>query len=498
MADSYDILQEQLAERYQKLHEDPCCEQDVVVLPSLSLDGVYASSIEGLEHYEERMLFTLNLLRYPRTRVIYLSSQPIDTVTVDYILSLIGGVPTAHMRSRLFMLSTQDGSPTALTEKILRRPRLLARIKDLLRPGVAHITCFAVSAAEQRLALALDVPLYGVHPDLLSLGSKSGSRALFKEAGISLLPGEENLRDENDIIDAAYRLCHSYPNTRRVVVKQDSGFSGQGNAVLDVSKIDVAALGQEQAKLRIRDQLPLMRFGDEGQSWAGFLEKFSAEQGIVEIFLEGDDKRIPSGQLRVSPLGTVDPVSTHDQIANDPEGQVYAGCRFPADSAHRDLVMRDSMTVGNLLREKGAIGRFAVDFICVKEADAWRHYAIEINLRLGGTSHPMMLLKMMTNGTYDSDSGLYLTRRGEAQYYVASDSLQSERYIGLLPEDLLDIGAMNDLHYQYWNDAGVIFHMLGGLSEFGKLGITAIGRSREEADLFFQKTQDVLANQCSK
>ena len=44
------------------------------------------------------------------------------------------------------------------------------------------------------------------------------------------------------------------------------------------------------------------------------------------------------------------------------------------------------------LAEKGAMGRFAVDFISVQQpAGDWKHYAIEINLRRGGTTHPFLM-----------------------------------------------------------------------------------------------------------
>ena len=38
----------------------------------------------------------------------------------------------------------------------------------------------------------------------------------------------------------------------------------------------------------------------------------------------------------------------------------------------------------------------------------------------------------------------------------------------------------------------VLFHLIGAVSEFGKLGLTAIGDSREEADALYYKTLEVL------
>jgi hypothetical protein len=45
------------------------------------------------------------------------------------------------------------------------------------------------------------------------------------------------------------------------------------------------------------------------------------------------------------------------------------------------------------LRDKGVLGRFAVDFISVKNKNGWTHYPIEINLRKGGTTHPYIMLQ---------------------------------------------------------------------------------------------------------
>ncbi|MGD8317346.1 MAG: peptide ligase PGM1-related protein, partial [Myxococcales bacterium] len=198
-------------------------------------------------------------------------------------------------------------------------------------------------------------------------------------------------------------------------------------------------------------------------------------------------------QLRISPQGSLDLISTHDQLVEGVDGQVYAGCRFPADAAYRMAIQRDALRAARVLQDQGAIGRLAVDFICVRVEDgSWQHFAIETNLRLGGTTHPMMLLRMMTDGRYDPDTGLYLTPRGEPQFYVATDSMCSDSYRGLLLEDLLDIAAVNGLHYQAWSESGVLFHFTGALSEFGKLGITAVGKSPEEAEQWFERTRLVL------
>lgn len=490
-------LQSHLGRRWTLADGDGPEPRDIVVVPSLSFDGIDTVSIDGVLHYEERMLFALNLLRHPRARLVYVTSAPIHPAAVDYMLSLISGIPNEHMRGRLTVISLYDNSLVPLSQKLLRRPRVIERIRRLIRPECAMMTCFTVSELERSLSVALGIPLYGVDPDLRWLGTKSGSRWAFRKAGIPLLPGAEGLRTEGDVVEAIDGLWTDHPDLERVVVKQNTGFSGQGNAIVDLrplGRVAPRSTAIRDARLgAIADALRTMRFVDPRQNWETFQTKLGREGGVIEAFVDAAGKRASSCQLRISPEGSLDLISTHDQLVEGVDGQIYAGCRFPADAAYRMQIQQDALRAAEVLQDQGAVGRLAVDFICVQVDDgSWRHYAIETNLRLGGTTHPMMLLRMMTDGRYDPNTGLYLTPRGEPQFYVATDSMSSDSYRGLLVEDLLDIAAVSGLHYQAWSESGVLFHFTGALSEFGKLGITAVGKSPAEADHWFEQTRLVL------
>jgi hypothetical protein len=97
-------LQSHLGPRWALADGDGPEPRDIVVVPSLSFDGIDTIPIDGAIHYEERMLFALNLLRHPRARLIYISSAPIHPAAVDYMLSLVSGIPNEHMRRRLTVL----------------------------------------------------------------------------------------------------------------------------------------------------------------------------------------------------------------------------------------------------------------------------------------------------------------------------------------------------------------------------------------------------------
>lgn len=231
-------------------------------------------------------------------------------------------------------------------------------------------------------------------------------------------------------------------------------------------------------------------------SWEQYEAKFQAMGGIVEEFIPGAIKHSPSAQFSVDPRGDCAAVSTHEQVLGGDSGQIFLGCRFPANSEYRLAIQERGARVAQVLAAKGVLGRFAVDFVSVREGDAWRHYAIEINLRKGGTTHPFIMLQFLTDGHYCPDTGEFLTPAGDPRCYYASDNLESTRYRGLTPYDLVDIAVMNGLHFHAATGEGVAFHLIGALSEFGKLGVVCIGRNEARAYELYRQTVEVLDREC--
>ena len=125
-------IQEGIIHQYEKIFPDDLAERTVVIVPSLTLDMEILSKIKGSIHYEERLLCLLMLLRMPRTKIIYISSMPLSEVIIDYYLHLLQGITGRHARKRLTMLSCNDLSRKPLTQKIIERPRLIGRIKELI------------------------------------------------------------------------------------------------------------------------------------------------------------------------------------------------------------------------------------------------------------------------------------------------------------------------------------------------------------------------------
>jgi hypothetical protein len=165
------------------------------------------------------------------------------------------------------------------------------------------------------------------------------------------------------------------------------------------------------------------------------------------------------------------------------------GCRFPADTAYAASIMKDAARVGRKLADEGVLGRFALDFVAVRRAGgSWETYAIEINLRKGGTTHPFLTLQFLTDGTYDSDAAVFTTPSGHPKCFVASDDVESPRYRTLTHDDLFDIAMRHRLHFDPSRHTGVVFHMMSSLGDRGRFGLTAVADTHDDAEALYRKT----------
>lgn len=450
----------------------------MVVVPSLSFPPAELRKITGVVHYEERMLFTLLFLREPGLRVVFASSLPIDPAIVDYYLRFVPD--EADARRRLALIELDDPRPESLTSKLAGRPRDCARLREAAGPpDQAYMLTFNVTPAERQLSEQLGLPLYGPPAHLAWLGSKTGSRRSGRRAGVSVLYGAEDLWSLEEIDAAIERVRAHSPHADAVVVKLNNGFSGQGNVVVE---LDGPHLPLAECKAT---------FCGDGEDWSSFEAKVAAEGAIVEEFVRHEPMVSPSVQVRIAPGGQFELLSTHDQVLGGPQGQVYLGCRFPADAEYRPTIQEAATRVARLLAADGVMGSFGIDFLVAKGAGGNAVYLSEINLRMGGTTHPYWMARLATGGTYDAGTG-DLSVDGEHRRYVATDNLKSASLVGRSPASVIEEIDRAGLAFDRRTATGVTLHLLGALREHGKMGATCIARSLDEADALAAEMEDRL------
>ena len=485
----FDQLQKKLIPLWksiERLNQDP---QTIVVVPSMSIDAIGSGTL--MQAYEERFLFLLLLLRQPRARLIYVTSQMILPNIIDYYLDLLPGVIPSHARPRLFLIAPLDGSARPLSDKLLDRPRLIERIRSLIMdPARAHLVPFNTTDREKELALRLGIPMYGADPKFFSLGTKSGCRKIFMEENVPHPLGYEDLGSKEEVIKAIAQMRVKKPSIQQVLLKLNEGVSGEGNAIIDLTGLPPPGNSKELSVLE--ERLRAMKFELPDVTYESYMQKLEERAAVVEERIIGEEFRSPSVQLRITPLGAVDLLSTHDQLLGGPSGQSYLGCVFPADTGYASLITREAAKIGRRLAKEGVIGRFALDFVVVRSSGKWEPYAIEINLRKGGTTHPFLTLQFLTDGTYDPDTAIFTAPNGRQKFFVASDHVESPRYRTLTPDDLFDIVVRHNLHFGQTRQTGVVFHMMSALGELGRTGLTAVGNSHEDAKATYDRAVAVL------
>ena len=450
----------------------------IVVLPSITFPEEELRKITAIEYYAERMLYALLWLDHPEMRIVYITSSPVDPAIVDYYLSFVDA-PDA--RDRLEMVTLDDPDPASISAKLLSRPELVDRIKDVVATDDAYILPFNVTPLEVQVSHLLQMPLYGPRADHVSWGSKSGARQLAREVGVEVPRGEEDLRSVAEVELAVRRLRDTDPKAGAAVIKLNNGFSGKGNAIVELADVEVPFTDS-----------PITFCADE-EEWNTYGPKIAYEGAIVEELIRTSGTVSPSAQFRIAPNGEVEAISTHDQILGGPVQQVYLGCRFPASPEYRLQIQELGLQVAKALAAEGVIGPFGIDFIATPDAGRrrWRIYMSEINLRMGGTSHPFFMARFVTNGRYDPTTG-NLIADGRAKHYVGNDNLHSDNFVGLQPARVIQAIRQAGIAFDRGTKTGVTLHLMGALPEYGKVGGLAIGDSADEADQLYLRLVEIL------
>ncbi|GAA2210690.1 peptide ligase PGM1-related protein [Nonomuraea monospora] len=440
-------------------------EGTLVVVPSLSLPQDELRRITGARSYEERLLFLLLTLREPGVKVVYLSSAPVDPDIIDYYFAFLPDPDDAA--KRLTLISLDDPWSQPLTRTLLDRPDAVEQLRAAI-DGDAWLVPFVLSELEEELASLLNVPLYGPATSLSYYGSKSGAREVGHEAGVPMARGFGDVRSELQIEEALEALPGE-----RVIVKLNDAYSGLGNAI--VTKADRSSIS----------------FSAAGETWDHYLRKVRDRGAVVEEFIEHRPLYYPSALAQITPGGEAQVLATHDQVLGGPNGHVYQGCTFPAAPEYRAEVGESAARIARILADRGVVGLFGMDFFALKADAGYAALLCEINLRIGGTTHPFGAAVLTTGATYDPATG-HLMSGDQPKFYTATDNCAAGCLRGRTPGEVMRTADRLGVGFDAQRRTGNVFHLLGAIPEHGKLGFTSIGDSREEADELHALTRRLL------
>lgn len=451
----------------------------VIAMASYSLSDSllqhYGARIPAMEH---RYLNAALLLCRIDCDFVFVCSLAPEPEVLAYLRDLVPPAVGRRMQRRVHHVALDDPSPRPLAEKLLDRPDLLAEIRGLVGGRTAVIEPWNVTEHEVAVALALGVPINGTAPGLRSTAFKSAGRTLFHRAGVPVPLGREDVHSVDDVAAAAEWVRASRPAVGAVVLKLDDSGAGDGNVVVHL-RDESGSPRDPHALLADIEALP-----------AWFLDDLAAGGGVVEEMVVGDSLRSPSVQVDLVPGGGVRVVATHDQVLGGSSGQVYLGCRFPADASYAPDLAGYGEAVGRELAVRGCAGRAGVDFMAARTGDRpWALTALEVNLRKGGTTHPFSALRSLVPGHYDAAAGAWITDAdGGPRAYRSTDNFVDPSLAERSPQSVIDAVRGAGLQFDGGTGTGVVLHMLGCLAVDGRFGATAIGRTPEHADELFAAT----------
>ena len=446
-------------------------EHVMVALPSFSVGesllSHYAERIPALEH--RYLLAQLMLHRIESCEMVFVSSQAPSAEVLAYYASLVPAQRRASALARFHVLEVPDASARSVAAKLLDRPDLVDRLRESFAGRPAFIEPWNVTDAEVEVARRLGAPINGMSPDLWPLGFKSAGRRLFREADVPVPFGCEDVRSVDEVMLAVDAIRAARPTAAGVVVKHDNSGAGDGNVVIDLRRPGGVRAALEELPAWYRQDL--------------------ADGGVVEELISGTRFTSPSAQIDLLPSGEVTVLATHEQVLGGAGAQVYMGCRFPADPAYAATLARHALAVGEQLARRGVIGRASVDFAAARDAAGrWEVYALEMNLRKGGTTHPYSALRNLVPGRYDPEAARWVAVDGSERAYWSTDNLVDPAWRGLPPGAVIDHVAAAGLQFDPDAGTGVVLHMLSCLAIDGRLGLTAIGRSPEHAEELYEAT----------
>ncbi len=198
--------------------------------------------------------------------------------------------------------------------------------------------------------------------------------------------------------------------------------------------------------------------------------------------------------MRALPDGTVELLSTHDQLLGGPSGQAYLGCVFPAAPDYAALIAEPALVVGRHLAARGVLGRFAVDFVAVQDDEGDVVGVRDRAQPAQGRHDPPLPDAPVPDGRRRTTArtGLFRTTDGRPKHLVATDHFEDDRLTALTVDDVFDIVVRRRLHFDAARQTGTVLHMISCVTECGRLGLTSVGDSAEQAWELYQEAGRVI------
>jgi hypothetical protein len=101
------------------------------------------------------------------------------------------------------------------------------------------------------------------------------------------------------------------------------------------------------------------------------------------------------------------------------------------------------------------------------------------------------MARLATQGAYDTGTGQLLAG-GQSRAYVASDNLKAASLVGRTPAEIITEVRRRGWAFDPERGTGATLHLLGALREHGKMGVTCIAPTMNEAEELYDELSTAL------
>lgn len=413
----------------------------IIHIPSLGYSHNQRHCLRDFNILQNIQMGRLCDIRDENVEVIYVSPLLLSEDVLKFYSGLLqsnrtsdvdtAGANENSLSKRRFIIFTPEAldyfpsHSMCLSTLLQYSPRTLQRIRRLIQgkhayivPGLAHIDDLAV--ADQ-----LSVPLLGPEPAVAQLyGTKSGGRRIFSAAGVEVPPGAKDIYSLNQLHEALAELLAQNLDVQRWLFKMDDEHGGHGTAFCDVSHMICYAEAlseyrrygadawrnnciRESVVLRFLKEVPewLSCYARPAKTshyptWAGFLQTFLRQGGVVEAYPPSDAISCVTVDLLLEPGGQVTMLSSGDQLRSSC-GLNVLGSSVPQRSLNPETLQSICARVGQACKQQDIVGHVSMDVACFIHCTTKKQTVWALDLDLCYSDHLAMtqMLLLTTKAT---------------------------------------------------------------------------------------------------